>query len=196
MSEVLTKKGIDSLTKSVHLDTDNKCAHLDGCATDCKGMFHKYCDKLKWAVDRAKMYAKIIPDATWEDILAAWEKSRSYWYMNYYQDGGQPDIGSTSRDIVMYNDWVADLKEKWGKDPKNWKFVCAKCGNIQCSQDFIDIGEDPEGKVYFSCIGRYTKKVGCDWTLGGLFTIHKTVVVKDMLIIPVFETADPKNVNK
>lgn len=58
-------------------------------------------------------------------------------------------------------------------------------------QEFIDAGiENPEQKFYYSCIGRWVKGRGCNWTLGGLFQIHETEVVnEDGKPIPVFEFA-------
>lgn len=69
-------------------------------------------------------------------------------------------------------------------------FKCPNCGNTQTARDFIDNDiEEPNNKVYFSCIGRYVKGKGCDWTLGGLFQIHKVSVLKDAQVFPVFEIA-------
>jgi hypothetical protein len=44
--------------------------------------------------------------------------------------------------------------------------------------------------VFMSCEGRYTKGVGCDWTLGGLFRIHTLEVVREGDVVPCFEFAD------
>jgi len=80
-----------------------------------------------------------------------------------------------------YNEWKARAVELFGDDPAKWRFVCPACGHVQCIQDFLDLGLDVEtayGEVYFSCIGRRTGKdgPGCDWTLGGLMSIHKVEV--------------------
>lgn len=85
-----------------------------------------------------------------------------------------------------------DQGEKlYGKDMKKWKFKCPYCGGHQTAQDFINAGKDPNGYVYFSCIGRYVEGQGCDWTLGGLFQIHKKEVISDDgQKSPVFEFAD------
>ncbi len=73
-----------------------------------------------------------------------------------------------------------DQGEKlYGQDLKKWKFKCVKCGGVQTPQEFIDIGEDPNHYVYFSCIGRFIENRGCDWTLGGLFQIHKKEVLSE-----------------
>jgi len=35
------------------------------------------------------------------------------------------------------------------------------------------------GYLGFSCIGRFDEKRGCDWTLGGFFQMH-TSIIKDV----------------
>lgn len=93
--------------------------------------------------------------------------------------------------VISRDEWIKGLESKFGKDPKQWKFKCVQCGQSQCLQDFIDAGvKEPENYVYFSCIGRYVVGRGCDWTLGGLFQIHKMEVEFDGKRIPVFEMAD------
>ena len=76
--------------------------------------------------------------------------------------------------------WKAIGADKFGQNPKLWQFKCPICGGVQTLQDFIDNGVDePDGKFYFSCIGRWVQGRGCDWTLGGLFRIHKTEVIPE-----------------
>lgn len=63
-------------------------------------------------------------------------------------------------------------------------FKCPRCGTLQCAQDLIDAGvgqnmAEVEKYLAFSCIGRFTKAKGCDWSLGGLFQIHKYEVIDD-----------------
>ncbi|MEK6829046.1 MAG: VVA0879 family protein [Nanoarchaeota archaeon] len=148
---------------------------------------HKYCDKFKWIIDRANHYAEKT-GKTMEEILEIWETDRTYWYMNYYQDAKQPEL--TGDNIIMFDDWIKELKKRFGDDAKQWKFKCPSCSGVQTCQDFIDMKiESPEDKVYFSCIGRYVEGRGCDWTLGGLFQIHKQTVIKDGRAVPVFEMA-------
>lgn len=85
--------------------------------------------------------------------------------------------------------WLAKAEELFGKDPKNWKFRCVRCGHVQSIQDFIDNKIPmPHVKVYHSCIGRWVKDVGCDWTLGGLIQIHEVeVIIPGGNHIPVFD---------
>lgn len=84
---------------------------------------------------------------------------------------------------------------------------CVICGTVQSLADFVDALGKPADEVEkyfgFSCIGRFTGAgphkrgsepgKGCDWTLGGLFTLHTTVVVTDDgKEIPYFELATPE----
>lgn len=89
-------------------------------------------------------------------------------------------------------EWKAEGSKRFGSDSRKWRFKCPKCGNVQTLEEFQADGiEEPENKFYFSCIGRYVSGKGCDWTLGGLFQIHKTEVESsDGKWIPVFEFAD------
>ena len=70
---------------------------------------------------------------------------------------------------LTMKEWQSRGEELFGKDKKNWKFKCVNCGEVQSYHDFKEAGvENPENYVYFSCIGRFVKSRGCDWTLGGL----------------------------
>lgn len=89
----------------------------------------------------------------------------------------------------------AEFKAQGVKNRDDIAFVCPRCHTVQSLALFntltsVPVGE-AEGKyIGFSCIGRFTDagaakgnrprrgKVGCDWTLGGFFTIHE-LVVKD-----------------
>ncbi len=61
-------------------------------------------------------------------------------------------------------------------------FQCPICGTLQSANDLIEAGagkdlDEVEGYVGFSCIGRFDKTRGCDWTLGGLFGLHNLEVI-------------------
>lgn len=85
------------------------------------------------------------------------------------------------------------------------EFICPMCKHHQTGQDLIDAGagsnmNEIERYLAFSCVGRWTgagqfdESAGgpCDWTLGGLFSIHKLVVVDpDGKEFPRFEVAPP-----
>jgi hypothetical protein len=208
----MCKKGLESFTNAVMKDCHqyNNCFNENGCNHEFTRIVpetnpallemgfkqccirvskcsHKYCDKYKWVIERAKHYAEKT-GKTFEEILEVWENDRTYWYMNYYQECNQPLLEGDS--IIMYDDWIKELKHRFGDDAKKWAFVCPACGNIQTCQDFIDLKiESPESKVYFNCIGRYTKTSGCDWSIGGLLKINKQTVIKDGKAFPVFEMA-------
>ncbi|HBZ67561.1 MAG TPA: hypothetical protein DEO70_12055 [Bacteroidales bacterium] len=159
---------------------ETKCVHVSKCS-------HKYCDKYKWILDRAEHYS-VKTGKTTDQILDVWEKDRTYWYMNYYQECNQPVL--EGENIIFYDDWISALKARFGDDPKLWAFKCPACGNIQTIQDFLDHNiETPEKKVYFNCIGRYINGIGCNWSLGGLLKIHTCTVIKDAQPFPVFKMA-------
>lgn len=94
---------------------------------------------------------------------------------------------------IKQEDWFAKGEELFGKDIRNWKFVCPMCKTVQTPQELLDLGisdEEARGLTAFSCIGRFTKDKGCDWTLGGLFQIHEMeVILSDGMSHPVFEFA-------
>lgn len=74
-------------------------------------------------------------------------------------------------------------EELFGKDKKEWFFVCPICETKQSFNDFLkhtDLEKDTINiYIGFSCIGRYAKKIGCDWTLGGFFQSHEKLVIHD-----------------
>jgi hypothetical protein len=111
--------------------------------------FHDYRAKLAWVIERANHYAKATGlDAG--DILNSWEKSRKYWYMNYYQDCNQPELKSDKGKIF---ETQADLLESIG----HAGFRCPMCGGVSKSPYECDSGlEMVKGKI-------------CDWKVYGLF---------------------------
>ena len=155
-------KGYESLKAAVIRDCTERnacgCFNPEGCDKKCgrigeygepgyKSCFHKYCDKFKWVIDRAKHYGEKtgIP---WEDILDSWESHRDYWYMNYYQDCNQPTISTAN---VRIFDTVEDLRSAVG----NNGFRCPCCGGVSNSPYECDSGViRSDGKV-------------CDWKVYG-----------------------------
>ena len=110
------EKGIESLREAVLRDTKggNDCFNKNGCdheftrivpettpglinmgiTTSCRRVSkctHKYCDKYKWVIERAKYYAEKT-GKSFEEVIEIWERNRTYWYMNYYQESKQPLI--------------------------------------------------------------------------------------------------------
>jgi len=107
----------------------------------------EYLTKIDWIVARAEHYAeKTGLDAA--AILDAWEKSRSYWYMNYYQDANQPLIGERCRVFAT----VAELLASVGKGG----FRCPACAGVSRSPYECKTADKIPG-------------VECDWKVYGLF---------------------------
>lgn len=109
-------KGYESLKEAVIRDCTERnacgCFNPEGCDKKCgrigeygepgyKCCFHKYCDKFKWVIDRAKHYGEKL-GTPWEDILDSWESDRDYWYMNYYQECNQPTMTEAEKLIEIY----------------------------------------------------------------------------------------------
>lgn len=101
--------------------------------------------------------------------------------------------------VMTREEWLAEGERRFGKDMALWRFKCPVCGNVQSIKDFQTLIKNPQNYVYFSCIGRFlpdcpgnftNKKSPCDYTLGGLFTLHKVAVIMDGKKNPVFEFAD------
>jgi hypothetical protein len=75
-------------------------------------------------------------------------------------------------------------------------FRCPKCKTLQSAQDLIDAGAGKsldEVKKYlaFSCVGRWSKDKGCNYTLDKFFKIHKfEVITPDGKHHPRFEPDD------
>jgi hypothetical protein len=87
---------------------------------------------------------------------------------------------TSSRRTITHADWLAEAVKRFGQDAKKWKFVCPACNTLQCIEELLTAGV-PKDKVVqtigFSCIGRFDKNKGCDWTLGGLLHIHTLEVI-------------------
>ena len=88
---------------------------------------------------------------------------------------------------ITLAEWKAEGTEKFGENMMEWKFECPACGNVQSPEDFMkfkDRGATPSD-AYFNCIGRFAgyKKVPgkktqpCDYTMGGLIQLAKTIVI-------------------
>ncbi len=100
---------------------------------------------------------------------------------------------------MTYKEWTDEGTRLFGKDKKNWKFICPNCGNIQDYHDFEKLNvKNIQDVVFFSCIGRWiddckgeigNHKSPCDYTNGGLFDFSKVRVLKDGKEISAFEFA-------
>ena len=165
-------KGYESLIEAVKADCNNGegCFDPNGCDhefyryepakgrekiignTVCRCISkctHKYCDKFKWIIDRAKHYEDKL-GISWEDILDSWEENRNYWYMNYYQEANQPKIDG---DKVRVFDTIEDFRKSVG----NKGFRCPSCGGITTNPYECNSGmEMSNGEI-------------CDWKIYGFF---------------------------
>jgi len=105
---------------------------------------------------------------------------------------GKAKPSKVERRTISFAEWQAEGTEKFGEDMHHWKFQCPVCEEVQTFREFVDNRvENGRDKFFFSCIGRYVEGRGCDWTLGGLFQIHKTEVVDpEGTHIAVMEFAD------
>ena len=57
-----------------------------------KAEFYRH---FKWVISRAMYYAHLYKRPI-ESILNHWEEHRTYWWLNYYQEGRQPKKKSVS----------------------------------------------------------------------------------------------------
>lgn len=104
---------------------------------------HDLRGKLAWVIARAEHYGEktgLNPS----DILNAWERHRSYWYMNYYQDANQPEIKDGN---VKVFESIADAKASIGQP----QYRCPRCKGVS---------SDP-----YNC----NASSKCNWTSFGLF---------------------------
>jgi len=102
----------------------------------------------------------------------------------------------------------AALKAQGVSGREHLAFKCPICGTIQSAADLMRATskssfDEVEKWLAFSCIGRFTdagawKKgqppgKGCDWTLGGFFSLHNLEVVDESgKRHPRFEIATPE----
>lgn len=100
------------------------------------------------------------------------------------------------------------LKAQGVSNSNHFALVCPICGTAQSMASLVAAGATPdqaERQIGFSCEGRLTgagpwsekpkrRKVrGCDWSLGGLFRVHKLeVLTEDGEANPRFEVATPE----
>ncbi len=100
---------------------------------------------------------------------------------------------SEDRRTLDHEEWIAEARSKFGDDAREWQFICPRCNTVQGVPDFEKAGlsrADLDRYLAFSCIGRFADGIGCDWTLGGLLTIHALEVeFEDGTKRPTFEFA-------
>lgn len=117
---------------------------------------HDYRGCLQWIIDRVNQYA----EATGVDpveILTAWEKRRTYWYMNYYQECKQPKIdGGKVR--------VFDTKEDLFQSVGDLGFRCPNCHGVTPNPY-----ECESGVMVKLINAKRDKRERCNWKVYGLF---------------------------
>lgn len=105
----------------------------------------------------------------------------------------------------------AALKAQGVEDRADLAMVCPCCGTVQSARDLIAAGAGQDFDAVdrflgFSCVGRWTGAGSprrqpdgrpCNWTLGGLFSVHKLEVVdSDGVKHPRFEVATPEHAQR
>lgn len=100
---------------------------------------------------------------------------------------------------ISIEEFRAELAAQGVSGREHGAFKCVACGTVQ-SMALLAANGVPEGKlesqIGFSCVGRWTHrtpipatdkwggprtdgKIGCDWTLGGLFQEHELIVIDE-----------------
>jgi hypothetical protein len=93
---------------------------------------------------------------------------------------------------VTLQEYLAELRAQ-GVPRLHVAHVCPVCKTVQSLSSLLATGkfkdaEDAERYEGFSCIGRNTNAgphrdghdgIGCDWTLGGLLTLHTLEVIAE-----------------
>ena len=82
---------------------------------------------------------------------------------------------------VKLHEFHEILKEQ-GVPMEEVTFQCPRCKTLQSANDLIAAGagknlNEVEKYLAFSCVGRFDKDKGCDWTLGGFFQMHELEVI-------------------
>ncbi len=99
-----------------------------------------------------------------------------------------------SRRTLTIEQWNEEGVRRFGKPARKWLFLCPSCKTVQSGEDFFATGmvkDEVLQYLAYSCIGRFSRSKGCDWTLGGLFHIHDLEVIdEDGKPHPRFEFAE------
>ena len=101
-----------------------------------------------------------------------------------------------------------ELRGQGVSSPEHCAVKCPMCRTVQSRALLKREGcpdEEVEGQIGFSCVGRWNgagppprkddqgprDRPGCNWPLGGLFSVHELEVEKDGVSHPMFEIASP-----
>lgn len=105
----------------------------------------------------------------------------------------------TGPEVISVDEFWSRLKRQLVSSSHHLAFRCPMCGTVQSMASLVRAGattDQAEKAIGFSCEGRWTnagpwwpsdkdrsaaaqqrrKQRGCDWTLGGLFTVHRLAV--------------------
>lgn len=80
---------------------------------------------------------------------------------------------------LTQDELVAEARERFGDDPRQWAFVCPRCGDVATAQDF------PNGSAQLGqyCAGNFEPHWGagrgCDWKAFGLIRGPWEIVMPD-----------------
>lgn len=112
---------------------------------------------------------------------------------------------------ISIEEFRAELAAQGVSGREHGAFKCPACGTVQ-SMALLAANGVPEGKlegqIGFSCVGRWIQsgglpagdpwggprtdgKLGCNWTLGGLFQQHELIVFDERGEHPCFALAAP-----
>lgn len=102
---------------------------------------------------------------------------------------------------IPFDEWLEEGIKLFGKDRRDWKFVCPSCGHVQSIRDFEELNKlgisdvKPETVVFFSCIGRFDTRIAekdvgtifdkepkrspCNYTNGGLFCLAIMAIIDE-----------------
>lgn len=76
---------------------------------------------------------------------------------------------------ITFETWRGEAHRLFGDSAKKWVFVCPVCKGAQSYELFKEHTKLDDDRIrsvlHFSCIGRYAKKIGCDYTSGGLLNL-------------------------
>ncbi len=108
----------------------------------------RFSTTLEWIRKRVEHYSDIL-GFTQVELLEAFEKKRTYWSANYYQDSNFPLLDDKIKIFETLSELIAAIPSK--------QFICPACNQIQSSPYECKSGH------------KYTSGKVCDWKSYGLF---------------------------
>lgn len=89
---------------------------------------------------------------------------------------------------MTHEEWLAEGRKRFGENELLWRFVCPRCGHVQCAEDFRQFQHygATTASAYSECLGRYPVAVKkpqgkgpCDYAARGLFQFAPLRVLID-----------------